>query len=160
MLQIIIKIIIKVYFFLIKKDRVAYARKLGVRWGERGKILEDPERVFGSEPWLVSLGDDVYITSGVRFLTHNGSMWCARNLDPSLERCDIFAPIKVGNNVSFGLNVIIMAGVQIGDNVIIGSNCVVTKNIPSNCVFAGVPGKQIGTMEEFIKKTKENSACP
>ena len=51
--------------------------------------------------------------------------------------------IKVGNNVWFGGNVCVMPGVTIGDNVVIGAGSVVTKNIPSNTVAAGVPCKVI-----------------
>lgn len=36
-----------------------------------------------------------------------------------------------------------MPNVIIGDNCIVGANAVVTKNIPPNCVVAGVPAKII-----------------
>lgn len=53
------------------------------------------------------------------------------------------APVKIGNNVLIGTKAVVMPGVTIGDNVVIGANSVVTKNIPSNCVAAGVPAKVI-----------------
>ena len=49
--------------------------------------------------------------------------------------------IVIGNNVWLGDKVTILGGVHIGDNVIIGANSVVTKDIPSNSMAAGVPAK-------------------
>lgn len=49
--------------------------------------------------------------------------------------------VVIGNNVWLGDKVTILAGVQIGDNVIIGANSVVTKDIPSNSMAAGIPAR-------------------
>ena len=48
---------------------------------------------------------------------------------------------KIGNYVYIAAGVRIIGNVTIGDNVIIGANSVVTKNIPSNCIIAGIPAK-------------------
>lgn len=48
-------------------------------------------------------------------------------------------PIKIGDNVWLGVNVIVMKGVTIGDNVVIGAGSVVTKDIPANVIAAGNP---------------------
>ena len=37
----------------------------------------------------------------------------------------------------------ILANVHIGDNVIIAANAVVTKDVPNNCIVAGIPAKLI-----------------
>ena len=55
--------------------------------------------------------------------------------------------VVIGNNVWLGDKVAVLSGVHIGNNVIVAANAVVTKDIPDNCVVAGVPGriiKQIG----------------
>lgn len=49
----------------------------------------------------------------------------------------------IGNNVWIGANSVILDGVNIGDNSIIGAGSVVTKNVPSNMIYAGVPAKKI-----------------
>ena len=49
----------------------------------------------------------------------------------------------LGDNVWIGARAIVMNGIQIGDNAIIGSGAVVTKDVPPNCVVAGVPAKII-----------------
>lgn len=45
-----------------------------------------------------------------------------------------------------------MPGVTIGDNVVIGAGSVVTKDIPSNVVAAGVPARLIRSTEEYKEK--------
>lgn len=54
--------------------------------------------------------------------------------------------VVIGNNVWLGDKVAILAGVHIGNNVIVAANAVVTRDIPDNCVVAGVPGRVIKTI--------------
>ena len=56
-------------------------------------------------------------------------------------------PIIIGNNVWIGDKVTITKGVMIGDNVIIAANSVITKDVPSNCIYGGIPGKLIKKIE-------------
>ena len=56
-------------------------------------------------------------------------------------------PVHIGNNVWLGNNVIILPNVTIGNGVIVGANSVVTKDIPDNCVAAGVPAKVVKRLE-------------
>ena len=41
-----------------------------------------------------------------------------------------------------------MKGVSIGDGAIIGAGSVVTKNVPSNSIYAGNPAKIIKTIDQ------------
>lgn len=153
--------IVKNYYFFIKKDRVAYAKKLGVRIGTRCQLLVDPDHAFGTEPWLISLGDHVDVTAGVQFLTHEGGIWCARGLDNRYEELDKFLPITVGNNVMIGIRTIIMPGVKIGNNVIIAANSIVTKDVEDGMVVAGMPAKSISTVEKFLANLEcDNTVVP
>lgn len=52
----------------------------------------------------------------------------------------------IGNNVHLGANVTIIGAVHIGDNVTVGAGSVVVKDVPDNCVVAGVPAKIIKTL--------------
>ncbi len=45
----------------------------------------------------------------------------------------------IGDNVQICTGAKILGPVRIGSNVVIGANAVVTKDVPSNCVVAGVP---------------------
>jgi acetyltransferase-like isoleucine patch superfamily enzyme len=51
--------------------------------------------------------------------------------------------IKIGNNCWIGSKVTILDGVTIGDNCVIAAGSVVTKDMPSNSIIAGVPAKVI-----------------
>ncbi len=150
MMNRILKKLQKYYYMYVKRDPVTYARKLGVRIGDNCQILADPQISFGTEPWLISLGNHVDVTAGVEFLCHEGGMWCARGIDEQYEPIDCFAPIKVGNNVMIGIDSLIMPGVNIGNNVIIGGHSIVTKDVPDGAVVAGMPAKQISTVEKFM----------
>ncbi len=52
-------------------------------------------------------------------------------------------PVVIGNHVWIGTRAIIMKGVTIGDGSIIAAGAVVTKDIPENCIAAGVPARVI-----------------
>ena len=54
-----------------------------------------------------------------------------------------------------GTRVIILPDVSIGDNVIIGAGAIVSKDIPSNCIAAGVPCKPLGDFETFVDKREQ-----
>ena len=134
------------------KKRAEYLRSQGVKIGSGSEIY--PTVDFGSEPYLVELGDNVRITSHVKITTHDGGLWVLRN-SKKLENADRFGKVIIGNNVHIGINSIIMPGVTIGDNVIIGAGAVVTKDIPSNSVAVGVPAKVIETIDEYYQKNKD-----
>jgi acetyltransferase-like isoleucine patch superfamily enzyme len=52
-------------------------------------------------------------------------------------------PIKIGNDVWTGANVIILGGLTIGDGAIIAAGAVVTKDVPPYAIYGGVPAKLI-----------------
>lgn len=54
--------------------------------------------------------------------------------------------VVIGNNVWLGDKVAVLSGVHIGNNVIVAANAVVTKDIPDNCVVAGVPAQVVKTL--------------
>jgi acetyltransferase-like isoleucine patch superfamily enzyme len=132
-------------------DGVRCARLIGVKIGDCCRVLNCN---FGSEPYLIQIGNHVSIGSGVSFITHDGGVWVLRVKD-NLENIDMVAPITVGNNVFIGNKTVILPGVNIGDNVVIGAGSIVTKDIPSNSVAAGCPAKAIRTIESYEKKIKE-----
>jgi len=109
---------------------------------------------WSTEPWLITLENNVYLTDGVRFITHDGGTLVFRNRIPDLE---ITKPISIGDNVYIGNNVIILPGVTIGNNVIIGAGAVVSKNVSDGSVVAGVPARIIKSADEYLNKIKGES---
>lgn len=139
--------------YFMAKGSVAYARKKGVTVGEQCRIYI---KSWGSEPFLVSIGDHVTVTSGVKFITHDGSTCLVK--DTQGKRYQRFAPIKVGSHVFIGVNTIVMPGVTIGSNVVIGAGSVVTKDIPDNSVAIGVPAKVVSSFEDYQAKIQDTCA--
>jgi acetyltransferase-like isoleucine patch superfamily enzyme len=133
------------------EDPVGYARSLGVRVGDRCRLLDLNGGTFGSEPWLITIGDHVTITTGVHFVTHDGGVWVFREEHPD---ADLFGPIAVGNNVFLGLNVTLMPGITIGNNVVIGAGAIVTRDIPGDSVAVGAPAKVVMTLAEYWAKVE------
>lgn len=157
-MRIIRKIIHRIdafWWLKIKRKPIEYSRKMGVTIGEGCQILADPLTTFGTEPWLITIGNQVDITSGVMFINHEGGMWCARRIKPELKEYDLFRPIRIGDNVMVGTRSIIMPGITIGNNVIIAANSVITKDVPDGAVVAGIPAKQISTVEKFTDSLKQ-----
>ncbi|WP_241666118.1 acyltransferase [Planococcus koreensis] len=109
---------------------------------------------FGSEPYLITIGDHVTVGANVQFVSHDGGVWIFREEYPNI---DVLAPIKIGNNVFLGINSIIMPGVTVGDNCIIAAGSIVTKNVQSNTIVGGSPAKFLKTVEEYKEKVLENS---
>lgn len=126
----------------------------GVKIGEN--CIVDKTAEFGTEPYLISMGNNVRITKGVRFITHDGSLWVPRNLGLVDKKADFFGKIVIGNNVNIGWDAIIMPGVQIGDNCIIAAGAIVTKNVPDNSVAVGIPARVLESVQEYAHKKKNS----
>lgn len=79
--------------------------------------------------------------------SHGELSWEESNIPPVKRSLRSKGEIIIGNNVWIGDKVTVLGGVTIGDNVIIAANAVITKDIPSNSVAAGIPAKVIKTLE-------------
>ena len=132
------------------KGGVALARSKGVTVGEGCRIYA---RDFGSEPFLITIGDRVTVTFGVRLITHDGSTWLVRDKDG--RRYQRYAGVTVGNDVFIGIDSIVMPGVTIGSRVVIGAGSVVTKDCADGGVYAGNPARRITDYEAFDAKIRE-----
>lgn len=139
--------VFKSIYFKIFFSNLSFAKKIGVKVGKNCRIYT---RFFGSEPFLISIGDNVTVTAGVRFITHDGSGCLVK--DKNLNRFYSYAPIEIGNNIFIGVNSIILPGVRIGDNSIIAAGTVVNKSIPPGSIVGGNPVKFITTFEKFSNK--------
>lgn len=127
------------------RDPIGYARSIGVSVGYGCRFYGV---TFSTEPYLVKIGNHVSATQ-THFETHDGGVWVLRDQLPEL---DVVRPISVGDNVYFGRGAVVLPGVTIGSNVVIGAGALVTKDIPDNCVAAGVPARVIKTLSEYREK--------
>lgn len=148
--MIILKIFKYIYFEIYARiNKLGYLKKMGLNFESDLKIYGNVKNMFGTEPWAIKLGKNVHITREVLFITHDGGTLLFRNKHPKLE---ITKKILIGDNVYIGVRSIILPGISIGDNVIIAAGSVVTKNIPSNSVYGGVPAKFIKNTDEYLSK--------
>lgn len=129
------------------------AIKNGMKVGKNVTAMGNVE--FGTEPYLITLGDEVRISFNVSFVTHDGGTWAFRDR-PEYEGVFKYGRIRVGERTFIGCNSTILPGVTIGKRCVVGAGSVVTKDIPDGCVVAGVPAKVIMTTDEYAKKCKQN----
>jgi acetyltransferase-like isoleucine patch superfamily enzyme len=140
--------------FLLRTNPQKFAKKVGVKVKGQIHIYGGSRGMFGSEPFMIEIGNNVHITGECQFLTHDGSTLIFRKKVPTLE---ITKPISIGDDVFIGFRTIIMPGVKIGNNVVIGAGSVVTKDIPDNSLAVGNPCKVIKSSDELLEKLKSIS---
>lgn len=134
----------------------AHLRRKGIKigkniyWGTPRTITIDTTR-----PCLLEIGDNVRLDSGLTILTHDFATYVFRLVYKDFVSAT--AKVTIGSNVYFGRNCTVLKGVTIGDNCIIGLGSLITKNIPSNSVVAGVPAKVISSLEDYYEKRKRES---
>ncbi len=145
-MNILMKIYEKIMFLI---NPIEYSRKIGVNIGHNCRFLSVNKGTFGTEPYLIHIGNHVTVTSGVKFITHDGGVWVFREKNPNI---DVFGQIEIGDNVFIGLNSIILPGTVINNNVVIGAGSVVKGLLESDSVYAGVPAKYIMSIDEYEKK--------
>lgn len=145
------------YYIVYRGNIIKYLRTQGVKIGNGCQILNRPFN-YGSEPWLIELGNKVTITNGVFLITHDASSRLFRDsLPDSSPFGNRFGSIRIHDNCFVGVNSIILPGVSIGPNSIVGAGSVVNKDVPPDTVVAGVPARPICSLDEYIEKYKSKS---
>lgn len=156
-----------IYWILSKffgnKMLTKYYRSLGMTIGNGTHIFS---KIVSSEPFLISIGDNVTISTGVTFLTHDASIGAVMGRD---VYSDLVGPIHVGDNCFIGANTIILPGVTIPSKSIVAAGSVVTKTISKpytgdgndgsdeyGIIIGGNPAKYICDTKDFINKRKSN----
>lgn len=123
-----------------------YFRKQGIQVGENCYIVP---RTFGTEPYLIKIGNHVFIAQGAHLNTHDGGTWVFRKEIPDLR---VFGPIVIGDNCVIGENAIIQPNVTIGENSIVAAGSLVIADVPPNSIVAGVPARRFGSLEKYKEK--------
>lgn len=132
--------------------RLKVAKKQGLKCGKGVTVMKNCN--FGTEPYLITLEDNVRISNDVTFITHDGGSWVFRRSEGEYKNVVRFGRISVGENTFLGARCIILPDVHIGKNCVIAAGAVVTKDIPDNSVAAGVPAKVISSTFDYAEKMK------
>jgi UDP-2-acetamido-3-amino-2,3-dideoxy-glucuronate N-acetyltransferase len=108
----------------------------GVRIGRRVKVSSHTFICEG-----VTIEDEVFVGHGVMFI--NDKYPRAANADGALQTEADWSvmPTLVKCGASIGSNATILCGVTIGERAIVGAGSVVTRDVPSDTIVAGVPAK-------------------
>lgn len=101
-------------------------------------------------PWMISMGDNVYITANCSILQHDYSWSVLHNKTGYVYGA--CGQVKIGNNVFIGQKSIILKNTHISDNVIIGAGSVVSGCLEGDSVYAGVPARKIMDLDTFKQK--------
>lgn len=133
---------------------IKYLRNKGVLIGNDVTIYVPSKTLIDEQyPWMISIGNHVRITEGVKVLTHDYS-WSVlkglKNDGGAILGASGF--VTIGNNVFIGMNTVITRNVTIGDNVIIGAGSIVTEDCEANSVYAGNPAKKLMSLDSFYEK--------
>jgi acetyltransferase-like isoleucine patch superfamily enzyme len=89
----------------------------------------------------IEIGNNCTIAADCKFITRNHGF-----TDKKIFIKDqpySHKPIKIGDNVWFGYNVVVLPGVTLGSGCVVGAGSIITKSFPDNSKIAGVPAKML-----------------
>jgi len=140
---------VKYRIFKALRGPVAASRAMGCTVGEGCRILS---KIVTTEPWLVTVGDRVTISSNVTLVTHDGTGWLHRDGRGRRYR---YAPVTIGSDVFIGTGAIIMPGVVVGDRSVVGAGAVVTKSVPEGTVVAGNQARPVTSYDALMRRVND-----
>lgn len=144
---------IRLYLILDSKKRTKYLIKHNIFESVGNNFFFQP-RLIPADPKLIKFHNNVVVTSGVLFITHDVTNNMLNGMKTDHFYKYYSGCIEVMNNVFIGSNSIILPNIRIGSNVVIGAGSVVTKDIPDNSVVAGNPARVISSFDEYINKRR------
>jgi acetyltransferase-like isoleucine patch superfamily enzyme len=133
------------------RDPVRYFRAQGAEIGEDVEIFGANLFTFGSEPYLVSIGNGVTISHGVDFITHDGGMRVARDEFPGAY---LYGRIHVADRCFIGAHCVLLPGAKVGAGSVIGACSLVTGEIPPGVVAVGAPARPVKAAADYVRDKK------
>jgi acetyltransferase-like isoleucine patch superfamily enzyme len=139
------------------KRYVKFLKAKGIKIGEGCRFYSGLKTISidVTRPSLIEIGNDVAFNKNCKLVTHDFATKVF--LTTHQEFIASSGKIKIGNNVSFGMDCTVLKNVTIGNNCFIGLGSVVTKDIPANSVAIGAPARVIATIDEYFLKRKDES---
>ena len=139
---------IKMFYWYKIASPLKYARHIGVKIGKNCRIHT---RLWGFEPYLISVGDNVGIAKKVSIHTHGGGH-AVRAKHPNF---DVFGKVVIEDWAYIGAFSQVMPGVTIGEGALVAAGSIVTKSVAPHTVVGGNPARYICTTEEYYERNKK-----
>lgn len=140
----------RMYLIRGSKERGDFLRKKHI-FAEVGENVHFQPRLVPLYPELIKLHNNIMVSAGVRFITHDASFAVLNRIGkgrfPEKVGC-----IEVMDNVYIGYNVTIMPNVRICENVIVGAGALVSRDLEPNGVYVGTPAKKIGSFDDYVER--------
>lgn len=96
----------------------------------------------------VCIGSHVNLAQGITVTALNHNF---EDISQRIDQQGISTnPVVIGDDVWIGANSVILPGVTIGRHAVVAAGAVVTKDVPDNCVVAGVPARVIKQLETSV----------
>ncbi|WP_226889096.1 acyltransferase [Nostoc sp. MG11] len=113
-----------------------------------GQLIIEKRAVIGSHANIRAAGGEIYIGQNCIIAQHVSLIACNHTISSEKPYRDLpwdkdKTGIFIDENVWIGCGVTILPGCRIGTNSVIGAGSIVTKSIPANEVWAGVPARKI-----------------
>ena len=121
--------------------------------GERCKISSHSFICEG-----VTIEDECFVGHGVMFTNDVYPRAVNEDGSPQTEADWKVVKTVVKKRASIGSNATILAGITIGESALIGAGAVVTRDVPSFAIVAGVPARVIGDVRNHGSSQSQGKA--
>lgn len=138
-----------VSFINYKIDRLRLAKLInrGLKIGKNVYVMGNIQ-FDDSYPYLIEIGDNCRISSGVRILSHDATTF----RDLGVTR---IAPVRILEGTFIGERAIILPGVTVGPRALIAAGSVVNRDITEGRAVAGNPARPYSTYKEILEKHRK-----
>ena len=97
---------------------------------------------------LITVEDDVWIASRALILCHMRDMSTYYKGERYKDVPTLHLPVTIKKGACISMDAIVMPGVTVGEGAIVAAGALVTKDVPSWSIVAGVPAKVIKMLPE------------
>ncbi|MFZ0606593.1 MAG: acyltransferase [Xanthobacteraceae bacterium] len=135
--------------------------KIGKRCSLGQNVVVGPNVAIGDDCKIqnnVSIYDGVTLEDGV-FCGPSCVFTNVRNPRAFVSRKEKFEPTLVRRGATIGANATIRLGVTLGEYCFVAAGAVVTKDVPSHGLVAGVPATQIGWVSHAGEVLRADMVC-
>ncbi|MFW5839975.1 MAG: acyltransferase [Planctomycetota bacterium] len=127
------------YCPMLPSTRAAIHRLRGVSIG-RNVFIGTEVFIDDAEPEQVTIEDEVTIIARSVILAH---AYYPRHLQQYFQEASDRRGVVIRRGAYIGMQALILPGVTVGECAVVAAGAVVTKDVPSRTVVAGVPAKPV-----------------